>query len=73
MVGLIMVRLVRIFAAPNIIAVEQALFFTAAVRLIERGRLDISSMIYKKAPLEELPDILADGKRRAAGKYIITV
>lgn len=33
----------------------------------------IFSMIYKKAPLEELPDILADGKRRAAGKYIITV
>lgn len=42
-------------------------------KLIESGKLDVSSMIYKTEPLEELPSILADGKRRGAGKYIITM
>ena len=47
--------------------------FPAAIKLIESGKLDVSSMIYKTEPLEELPSILADGKRRGAGKYIITM
>lgn len=47
--------------------------FPAAVSLIESGRLDVTSMIYEKAPLSELPDILADPRRRSAGKYVITM
>lgn len=47
--------------------------FSAAVKLIESGKIDVSSMVYKTEPLKELPNILADGKRRAAGKYIITL
>lgn len=47
--------------------------FSAAVKLIESGKIDVSSMVYKTEPLKELPNILADGKRRAVGKYIITL
>lgn len=47
--------------------------FPAAIKLIESGKLDVSSMIYETEPLTELPSILADGKRRGAGKYIITM
>ena len=47
--------------------------FPAAIKLIESEKLDVSSMIYKTEPLTELPSILADGKRRGAGKYIITM
>ena len=47
--------------------------FPAAIKLIESGKLDVSSMIYKTEPLTELPSILSDGKRRGAGKYIITM
>ena len=47
--------------------------FPAAIKLIESGKLDVSSMIYETAPLDELPMILADSKRRGAGKYIITM
>lgn len=47
--------------------------FPAAIKLIESGKLDVSSMIYKTEPLEELPGILSDGKKRSAGKYIITM
>ncbi len=47
--------------------------FSAAIKLIESGKIDVSSMVYKKEPLTELPDILSDGKRRSAGKYIITM
>ena len=46
--------------------------FPAAVKLIESGKLDVSSIVYEKAPLEELPKILADSRRRSLGKYIIT-
>lgn len=42
-----------------------------ALTLIENGKLDVSSMIYKTAPIEELPGILADKKERAQGKYLI--
>lgn len=47
--------------------------FPAAIKLIESGKIDVTSMIYKTETLEELPKILADGKRRSAGKYIITL
>lgn len=47
--------------------------FPAAISLLESGKLDVSSMIYKKAPLSELPEILADPKKLSAGKYIIVI
>lgn len=43
-----------------------------ALSLIESGKIDVSSMVYKKASLDELPGILADKKYRALGKFIIT-
>ncbi|MBQ9760170.1 MAG: zinc-dependent alcohol dehydrogenase family protein [Clostridia bacterium] len=43
-----------------------------ALSLIESGKIDVSSMIYKTAPVDELPAILADKQARAEGKYIIT-
>lgn len=45
--------------------------FSRALDLISSGKVDVSSMIYAKCPLEELPEILADTKKRAAGKYVI--
>lgn len=42
-----------------------------ALNMIVSGKLDVSSMIYRTAGLEELPGILADKKARGAGKYII--
>lgn len=42
-----------------------------ALALIESGRIDVSSMIYQTLPIEELPSLLADKKRRSLGKYII--
>lgn len=42
-----------------------------AVELIDSGKVDVSSMVYRLAPLSELPSILADGKERAKGKFII--
>ncbi len=47
--------------------------FPNAINLIENGKIDVSSMIYKTEPLSELPNILSDSVRRAAGKYIITM
>lgn len=47
--------------------------FPAAVRLIEGGRLDVSSMVYATASLTALSDILVDEQKRRAGKYIITM
>lgn len=47
--------------------------FPAAVKLIESGKIDVSSVIYKTETLDELPRILPDGKKRAAGKYIIAL
>lgn len=43
-----------------------------ALSLIESGKIDVSSMIYKTASVDELPQILADKKERALGKYVIT-
>lgn len=42
-----------------------------AVDLIDSGKIDVSSMVYETAPLERLPEILADRKLRAKGKFII--
>lgn len=45
--------------------------YQRAVSLIEEGAIDVKSMICDKIPLEELPGILADRKKRSIGKYII--
>ncbi len=42
-----------------------------AIDLIVSGNIDVSCMVSECAPLSELPAILADGARRAAGKIII--
>lgn len=42
-----------------------------AVKLIDSGKIDVSSMIYQTAALEKLPEILSDGKLRSRGKFII--
>lgn len=47
--------------------------FTRALNLISSGKIDVSSMIYAKCPLEELPEILANPRKRSAGKYVITL
>lgn len=47
--------------------------FSRALDLISNGKIDVSSMIYGKRSLEELPEILADPKKRTAGKYVITL
>lgn len=43
-----------------------------ALALIDSGRLDVSSMVCKVAPLEELGAILSDPSLRAQGKYLIS-
>ena len=42
-----------------------------AVRLIDSGKLDVTSPVYATVPLADLPALLADGKRLAMGKYIV--
>lgn len=42
-----------------------------ALDLIDSKRLDVSSMVYKVASLEELEDVLKDPALRAKGKFII--
>lgn len=42
-----------------------------ALELIDGGKIDVSSIVYGKAPLSKLPDILEDGALRAKGKFII--
>lgn len=42
-----------------------------ALDLIDSKRLDVSSMVYKVASLEELEAVLKDPKLRAKGKFII--
>jgi len=39
--------------------------------LIENGKIDVTSMVYALEGLDKLPEILADAKRRAKGKFII--
>lgn len=43
-----------------------------ALDLIDSGRLDVSSMVYEVAALDELADILSNPELRAKGKYIIS-
>ena len=47
--------------------------FTRALDLISSGKIDVTSMVYEKRPVEDLPGILADPRERTAGKYIITL
>lgn len=42
-----------------------------ALALIESGKVDVTSMVSEVVPLSELPAVLADGKRRSAGKIIV--
>ncbi|MGN0182018.1 MAG: zinc-dependent alcohol dehydrogenase family protein [Candidatus Ornithomonoglobus sp.] len=42
-----------------------------ALGLIDSGKIDVESMIYKEISLDELPEILADKSERAKGKYIV--
>ena len=39
--------------------------------MIDSKRIDVQSMIYRVASLEELPDILGDKGLRGKGKFII--
>ena len=43
-----------------------------ALDLIDSGRLDVSSMIYEIAGLDQLEEILSRPELRANGKYIIS-
>ena len=43
-----------------------------ALKLIENKKIDVSSMIYKKISVDELPSVLADKKERTKGKYIVS-
>ena len=43
-----------------------------ALDLIDSKRLDVSSMVYKVASLEELEDVLKEPSLRAKGKFIIS-
>ncbi len=42
-----------------------------ALDLIDSGKVDVSSMIYKAESLDNLPAVLADGEQRKMGKFII--
>jgi len=43
-----------------------------ALSLIDSGKIDVSSMIYKTISIDELPGVLADKKERSLGKYIVS-
>lgn len=42
-----------------------------ALELIDNGKIDVSSIVYSYAPLDQLPDILANAELRSKGKFII--
>lgn len=42
-----------------------------ALALIEQGRVDVKSMACAPIPLEKLPEVLADAKLRAKGKFVV--
>lgn len=42
-----------------------------AVDMIDSKKIDVKSMIYKVAGLDELPGILADKELRSKGKFVI--
>ena len=43
-----------------------------ALALIDSGKIDVSTMIYKTVGVEALPAVLADKSERARGKYVIS-
>ena len=43
-----------------------------ALALIDSGKIDVSSMIYKTVGVESLSAVLADKRERAQGKYVIS-
>ena len=45
--------------------------FERAKALIGSGKIDVTSMIYARPSVEELPGILADKQARVAGKYVV--
>lgn len=45
--------------------------FERAKALIGNGKIDVTSMIYGRPCVEELPGILADKQARSAGKYVV--
>lgn len=47
--------------------------FPRALELIENGKIDVTSMIYDRIRIEELPSLLADTGRRSAGKYVVVM
>ncbi len=47
--------------------------FGKAVKLIESGRVDVSSFVYAKKSLHELPGLFADKSTLALGKHIIVM
>ncbi|MBR7165184.1 MAG: zinc-binding dehydrogenase, partial [Clostridia bacterium] len=42
-----------------------------ALRLIDSGKIDVSSMIFRREPLEALPQVLSDATLRSQGKFLI--
>lgn len=42
-----------------------------AQALIEQGRVDVKSMACAPIPIEKPPEVLADAKFRAKGKYVV--
>ena len=42
-----------------------------ALALIDSGKIDVTSLVYAVESLERLPEILADGRLRAQGKFVI--
>ena len=42
-----------------------------ALGLIDSGKIDVQSMIYRMISLNELPKVLSDRKERSKGKYIV--
>jgi threonine dehydrogenase-like Zn-dependent dehydrogenase len=42
-----------------------------ATDLINRGRIDVSSMVAEIIPLERLAEVLADDRLRSRGKYVV--
>lgn len=44
-----------------------------ALKLIENGRVDVSSMVQPAIKLEELADVLASAEKRAKGKFVVAL
>ena len=42
-----------------------------ALKLIDSGKIDVTSMIFRREPLETLPQVLSDATLRSQGKFLI--